>query len=88
MQTEAGWGTCSKETSLKTQEDNIKVELKKGQDGVDWINVAQDRDKWWTPVNMVMNPFMPNEQENLGGKKVAVTIADHWALIRRNTSRL
>lgn len=81
MQAEAGWGTCSKETSLKTQEDNIKVELKKGQDGVDWINVAQDRDKWWTLVNIVMNSFMPSEQEN-PREKAAVTIASHWALIR------
>jgi hypothetical protein len=24
-------------------------------EGVDWINLAQDRDWWWAFVNMVMN---------------------------------
>jgi hypothetical protein len=26
-----------------------------GWDGMDWINLAQNRDLWWAPVNMVMN---------------------------------
>jgi hypothetical protein len=26
-----------------------------GWAGVDWIRVAQDRDKWWALVNTVMN---------------------------------
>jgi len=30
---------------------------------------------------MAMDPFMPSEQEN-PGKKAAVMIAGHWALIR------
>jgi hypothetical protein len=37
-------------------ENNIKTELKKtGWKGVDWINVAQDRDTWQAVVNTVMN---------------------------------
>jgi hypothetical protein len=24
-------------------------------EGVDWIHLAQDRNHWWIPVNMVMN---------------------------------
>jgi hypothetical protein len=30
-----------------------------GWDGVDWIDVAQDRNQWRAPVNMVMNIRVP-----------------------------
>jgi hypothetical protein len=37
-------------------EDNIKMDLREiGFGGVDWINLAQDRDRWRALVNMVMN---------------------------------
>jgi hypothetical protein len=40
--------------------DNIKIDLREiGWDGVDWINVAQDRDQWRALVNMVMNLRVP-----------------------------
>jgi len=26
---------------------------------MDWINLAQDRDRWWTVVNSVMNLHIP-----------------------------
>jgi hypothetical protein len=33
-----------------------KIDLREiGWDGVDWIDVAQDRDKWRARVNTVMN---------------------------------
>jgi hypothetical protein len=36
--------------------DNIKVDLLEiGWGGVDWIGLAQDRDKWRALVNAVMN---------------------------------
>jgi hypothetical protein len=36
-------------------EDNIKMELiGQGGDGVDWINMAGDRDKWQNLSNTVM----------------------------------
>jgi hypothetical protein len=49
-----------KETSTKTPrrtyEDNIKMDLREiGWDGMDWIEVAQDRDQWRALVNTVMN---------------------------------
>jgi hypothetical protein len=37
-------------------EDIIKIEVKDtGWGGVDWINLAQDRDRLWAIVNTVMN---------------------------------
>jgi hypothetical protein len=37
-------------------EDNIKMDLrKKGIDGVNWIQMAQDRVQWRALVNTVMN---------------------------------
>jgi hypothetical protein len=36
--------------------DNIKIDLLEiGWSGVDWIGLAQDRDKWKALVNAVMN---------------------------------
>jgi hypothetical protein len=40
--------------------DNIKIDLREtGWDGMDWINLAQDRDQWRALVNMVMNLRVP-----------------------------
>jgi hypothetical protein len=36
--------------------DNIKIDLREiGWDGMDWIELAQDRDQWRALVNTVMN---------------------------------
>ena len=41
-------------------EDNIKMDLKKmGCGGMDWIDLAQDRDSWRALVKVVMNLQVP-----------------------------
>jgi hypothetical protein len=40
--------------------DNIKMGVREiGLDGMDWIDVAQDRDQWRALVNTVMNLQVP-----------------------------
>jgi hypothetical protein len=36
-------------------EDGIKLVLREIRCGVEWIHLAQDRDRWWAVVNAVMN---------------------------------
>jgi hypothetical protein len=41
-------------------EDNIKMDLQEVRwEGVDWIDMAQDRDIWRAVVNAVMNLLVP-----------------------------
>jgi hypothetical protein len=40
-------------------EDNIKMDIKTACEGVDWTNLAQDRDQWQDVVNKVMNFQIP-----------------------------
>jgi hypothetical protein len=42
--------------------DNIKMDLREvgGEGGgIDWIDLAQDRDRWWALVYTVMNLQVP-----------------------------
>jgi hypothetical protein len=40
--------------------DNIKIDLREaGWDGMDWIDLAQDREWWRALVNTVMNLRVP-----------------------------
>jgi hypothetical protein len=40
--------------------NNIKMDLRDiGWYGMDWIDLAQDRDQWRALVNTVMNPLVP-----------------------------
>jgi hypothetical protein len=41
-------------------EDNIKMDIQKlGCGGMDWIELAQDRDRWQALVNVVMKLRVP-----------------------------
>ena len=41
-------------------EYNIKMDLREvGIGGGDWMELAQDRDRWWALVNTVMNLRVP-----------------------------
>jgi len=41
-------------------EDNIKMDLQEvGFEGMDWIDVIEDTDRWRAPVNVVMNLLVP-----------------------------
>jgi hypothetical protein len=40
----------------RSWEDNITLDLQEvGCGGTDWIELHQDRDRWWALVNAVMN---------------------------------
>jgi hypothetical protein len=41
-------------------EDNIKIDLQEvGWEGMDWIDLAQDRDRWQALENVAMNLRVP-----------------------------
>jgi hypothetical protein len=40
--------------------DNIKMDIRKTEwDGMNWIDLTQDKEQWRTLVNMVMNLRVP-----------------------------
>ena len=45
---------------MRRWEDNIKMDLQElGCGGMDWIQLARDRDRWRALVNVVMNLRVP-----------------------------
>jgi hypothetical protein len=40
--------------------DNVRIDLREtGWDGMDWIDLAQDRDQWMALMNTIMNLRVP-----------------------------
>jgi hypothetical protein len=40
--------------------DNSKMDFREiGWNGMDWVDLVQDRDQWWALVNMAMNHRVP-----------------------------
>jgi len=40
-------------------EGNIETDFQEEDGGMEWIDLAQDRDTWWTLVNAVLNLGLP-----------------------------
>ena len=64
MNTGFWWGKTEGKRPLgrprRRWEDNIRMNLQEvGCGGVDWIELAQDRDRWRAVVNAVMNLRVP-----------------------------
>jgi hypothetical protein len=46
--------------------DNVKMDLReKAWDGVDWLDITQERDQWWALVNTVLNLRVPQNAKFL-----------------------
>jgi hypothetical protein len=64
MYTGFWWGNLSKEGRLEDRGIDGKiisewVSEKWDAVGMDWIDLAQNRDRWWAVVNAVMNLKVP-----------------------------
>jgi hypothetical protein len=52
-------GSCES-TPRRRWVDNIKMDPREiGWDGMDWIDLAEDRDQWRTFLNTIMNLRVP-----------------------------
>jgi hypothetical protein len=54
------WSESQKEGLRHRWKDNIKMDLREiGWGGMDWVDLAQDRDQWRALVNTKMNLPVP-----------------------------
>jgi hypothetical protein len=55
-------------------EDGISIDVREIGWGVEWIQLAQDRDRWRVPVNMVINHRVSSVVSSCGSKVVMVGV--------------
>ena len=60
----ASVGKCDGKRPLgrprRRREDNNKMDLQEvGSEGMEWIELAQDKDRWWGLVTAIMNLRAP-----------------------------
>jgi hypothetical protein len=57
------WGRPERKRPLERPrrrwEENIKMDLQKVGWGMDWIDLPQNRDRWWALTNAVLNLLVP-----------------------------
>ena len=59
------WGKEPLGKPRRRWEGNIKMDLQEvGCGSMDWIYLDQDRDRWWTLVNAIMNLRVPQHAGN------------------------
>jgi hypothetical protein len=80
-------GKRPQERPRRRWEDNIKIDLHVvGCGGIDWIEMARDRDRWQALVNAVMNTFC----RSAFGKSLctySVSVRVHSAVYIDNTGK-
>jgi hypothetical protein len=59
------WGNLRERDNLEDLGVDIKMDLQVGWGGMDWIDLAVDRDRWRTVVNAVMNLQVPCNVGNI-----------------------
>ena len=50
---------------MRRLRNNIRIDFKEGWEGVDWIHLAQDREKERARVDMVINLLVPYYEGNV-----------------------
>jgi len=48
--------------TMHSWKENIKIDLEVLWEGVDWIDLVVDSDKWLAVVTTVMNPCLPSKE--------------------------
>jgi hypothetical protein len=60
----------------------LKLIFQKWDGGTDWINLAQNKDRWWAVVNVVRNHHIPKNAGNVVTSSGPVRFSG-WTLLHR-----
>ena len=75
-----GFGGKPEERPRHRRDGNIKINLRKMGWGMDWIDMAQDRDRCRALVNAVMNLWVPFNARSLLGNRGSVSFSGRTLL--------